>query len=406
MRILRICTAIGLALALLVPVLASAKGGEGEFAPDRVLVKFKAGTSNADKQKAHAKHGSRVIGEIEAINVQVVEVPAGKVKDKVKHYNGEKAVEYAEPDYIFQALGTPGDEYFDLQWGFNNTGQTGGTSDADIDAPEAWDVTAGGSDVKIAVIDSGIDQDHEDLASKIVANKNFSTSTTVDDLFGHGTHVAGIIAAVTDNEVGVAGAAYDCSLINGKVLRDDGVGYLSWVAEGIVWATDSGAKVINLSLGSPIPSLVLRASIDYAWSQGAVVVAAAGNDGLRKPVFPAYYKNCVAATATDANDAKAVFSTYGKWVDVAAPGVAIYSTLPNHSSLISDYFQTYEYGYLDGTSMSTAFVSGVAGLVWASEYGTDNATVRARIEDTADQAGEIWTTYRIPRVNAYNAVSP
>ncbi|MEW6574580.1 MAG: S8 family serine peptidase [Bacillota bacterium] len=407
MRAMRIYIAIALVLALLVPVLASAKGGEGEFASDRVLVKFKAGTSNVEKQKVHTKHGGRVIDEIAEIGVQVVQIPKGRVHEKVKGYKEEKVVEYVEPDYIVRLAGFPNDTGFSQQWGLHNTGTIEGSiPDADIDAPEAWTVTAGRPDIKIAIVDTGIDQGHEDLADNITDNINFTTDEGYDDLFGHGTHVAGIAAAVTNNATGVAGTAYECSLMNVKVLDQQGSGFVSWVASGIIWAANNGAKVINLSLGTSQPSVALKVAVDYAWAHGAVVVAAAGNDGSRKRVFPAFYKDCIAVAASTPADAKADFSTYGGWVDIAAPGVQIYSTLPHDSSLITDYFQTYEYGYLDGTSMATAFVSGVAGLVWASEYGTDNIAVRARIEDTADQVGEIWTTYRIPRVNAYNAVSP
>lgn len=194
--------------------------------------------------------------------------------------------------------------------------------------------------------------------------------------------------------------------MNGKVLADDGSGFYSWVASGIVWAVDNGAKVINMSLAGRVPSLALKAAVNYAWLKGAVLVAAAGNSGIPAPSYPAFYKNCIAVAATDANDAKAGFSTYGKWVDVAAPGVDIYSTLPNHETTLTDLGLPLNYGYGSGTSMATPHVAGVAGLVWATGYYSDNAAVRNRIEDTADQVGTIWTRYRIPRVNAYNAVNP
>lgn len=392
-----------LCAALCVAVGVPGTGGAAErgekFAPDRILVKFKADASHTTRAALHAKHGGVVVGEIPALGVQIVQVPSGRVMEKVAAYRGEKAVEFAEPDYEAEAFFIPNDPYFSKEWGLHNTGQTGGTYDADIDAPEAWDLSTGGA-VRVAVLDTGIDQNHEDLASKIMANKNFTTSRTVDDRYGHGTHVAGIIGAVTDNGKGVAGTAPGCALMNVKVLDDQGRGYYSWVASGIVWAADNGAKVLNLSLGGASPSDTLKAAVDYAWGKGVVLVAAAGNNGTSDPYYPAYYDPCIAVTATDSNDGKASFSNYGAWVDVAAPGVDIFSTVPNHRNRLS----LLNYGYLSGTSMAAPFVSGTAALVWATSYGTDNASVRARVQNAADAipgTGEYWV---YGRVNAYNAV--
>ncbi|MDQ0287815.1 thermitase [Desulfofundulus luciae] len=376
----------------------------GGTAPSRVVVKFKAGTDDAVKRKVHAMHGGRVVREIPALGVQVVEVPAEKAKEKADAYQREGSVEFAEPDCVAKALEIPNDSYFSKQWDMNNTGQTGGKPDADIDAPEAWDVTASSPSVKIAILDTGIDQDHEDMAGKIVGNVNFTISPTVDDFFGHGTHVAGIAAAVGNNEKGIAGTAYNASLMNVKVLDDTGSGYYSWIAEGIVWAVDNGARVINMSLGGTQPSRLLEQAVNYAWSKGAVLVAAAGNEGSKQPLYPAAYKNCIAVAATDANDQKAAFSSYGKWVTVAAPGVNIFSTLPNHPSVVGSYLGVTGYGALDGTSMATPHVSGVAALVWASKYGTGNQAVRKRIESTADRIAGTGTYWAYGRVNAYNAV--
>ena len=358
-------------------------------APDRILVKFQPGTLEATKGDINRKYGGTVVDAIPGIGVQVVKIPKDQVEDKVKGYLREASVQFAEPDYIATAVFEPDDTYFANQWGMTQ-----------IDAPEAWDITQGSADIKIAILDTGIDQDHEDLAAKIVANTNFTDSPTVDDNYGHGTHVAGIAAAITNNGKGVAGVGFNSSLMNGKVLGDDGSGYYSWIANGITWAANNGAKVINLSLGSTWPSRTLQSAVNYAWNNGVVVVAAAGNSNSGRAFYPAYYTNCIAVAATDQSDAKASWSNFGKWVDIAAPGVDIFSTLPNHSNQIG----ILNYGSLSGTSMSTAHVAGVAALVWATGYGTSAFSVRNRIQGTADSAGTMWSKYRIKRVNAYKAV--
>jgi thermitase len=188
--------------------------------------------------------------------------------------------------------------------------------------------------------------------------------------------------------------------MNVKVLGDNGSGYYSWVAKGITWAADNGAKVINLSLGGPAGSGTLQNAVNYAWGKGCVIVVAAGNNGNGNPSYPAYYDNCIAVAATDPNDSKASFSNHGFWVDVAAPGVDIYSTLPNHKNQIGPR----NYGTLSGTSMAAPHVAGVAALVWATEYGTDNSAVRERIESTGDELEGTLGNYGIGRVNAYLAV--
>ena len=370
------------------------------FAPGRILVKFQPWASPADRAALHRVHGGLPIETIPGIEVEVVRVPAATEKAKVAAYARSPFVAYAEPDYIAYALDTPNDPYFSSQWGLNNTGQTGGTYDADIDAPEAWDVTHGCFTVTVAILDTGIDQDHEDLASKVLTYTNFTDSPDADDHYGHGTHVAGIVAAATDNGTGVAGVGYNSSLWNVKVLNDQGSGYYSWIANGIRWAADNGAKVINMSLGAKAKSRTLEDAVNYAWKKGVVLVAAAGNDGNSSPNYPAYYTNCIAVAATDHNDQKASFSQYGKWVDVAAPGVDIFSTFPNHSCVLGKN----NYGYGSGTSMATPHVAGVAALVWATGQCSTNSCVRQRIESTADPIPGTGTYWRWGRVNACKAV--
>ena len=219
----------------------------------QILVKFREGIPSNLVNALLLKNRATVADRIGALDVLVLSVPQFQEAKIIGALSKSLIVEYAEADFLAEAFFTPNDPYFAAnQWGLENTGQIiagqQGTADADIDASSAWDVALGGG-VKVAVLDTGVDQDHEDLSGKIFLQKNFTTSSSVDDFYGHGTHVAGIIAAVGDNGKGVWGGCPSCVILNGKVLRDDGAGYYSWIANGITWAADNQAKVINLSLG-------------------------------------------------------------------------------------------------------------------------------------------------------------
>jgi thermitase len=356
-----------------------------DFSSQQILVKFKSDVTLPEAAQIHRQLGGQVKETIPGIGVQVVTVPKGQAKEKAKTYSASAKVAYAEPDFVAQALGNPDDPGFVNQWGM-----------VKIQAPQAWDVTTGSSHVAIAILDTGVDLDHPDLAGKIVSNINFSDSPTTDDVYGHGTHVAGIAAAITNNGVGVAGLGYSCTIMNVKVLGDTGAGAYSWIASGIVWAADNGAEVINLSLGGLSASSTLEDAINYAWGKGVVIVAAAGNNGDTTPFYPAYYNSCIAVAATDGNDARASWSNYGDWVDVAAPGLNIYSTLKYDS-----------YGYKSGTSMASPHVAGLATLVFTTVSDSDgdgklNDEVRAQIQATCDNIGV--GGIGSGRINAYRAV--
>ncbi len=253
-----------------------------------------------------------------------------------------------------QATYSPDDDYLAERWGVD-----------EIEAPQAWQITRGDEAVVVAVLDTGIDEDNQDLAGRVVAEINFTDSSTSDDLYGHGTHMAGTIAAI----------APECRLMNVKVADDTGKCDPSIVARGIMWAVDHGAKVINLSLAMT-GSAELEEAVNYAWRQGAVLVAAAGNKGTSEPSYPAYYGNCLAVAGTNENNSLALLSSYGDWVDVAAPGFNIYSELPEN-----------QYGYKTGTSAAGAHVSGTAALVFSvagdtNGSGMANDEVRWAIENS------------------------
>jgi thermitase len=352
---------------------------------EQILVKFKPDVTLPEAAEIHRQLGGQVKETIPDIGVQVVTVPKGQEIAKVKAYSANARVAYAEPDFVAQALGSPDDPWFGNQWGMVR-----------IRAPQAWDVTTGSPAISIAILDTGVDQDHPDLADKVISNVNFSNSATADDIDGHGTHVAGIAAAITNNGIGVAGLGYGSTIMNVKVLGDTGSGSYSWLASGIVWAADNGADVINMSLGGSSASATLEAAINHAWAKGVVVVAAAGNNGNSAPFYPAYYTNCIAVAGTDSLDRLAGWSNYGNWIDVAAPGVSIVSTLVNN-----------RYGVKSGTSMASPHVAGLAALVFTVATDTNgngrlNDEVRATIQDNCDDIGVSGIGSGL--INAYKAV--
>jgi len=384
----------------------SVKAKNEDFVSGQILVKFKSGTSQEDKNKQLENNKAKVKNKIEQLDTYVLQVPANAEEKVVAALSKNPHVEYAELDYKAEAFLVPNDTYFtQRQWGLENTGQTingvVGVVDADVDGPTAWNTTQGG--VKVAILDTGIDQNHEDLSAKVVLQRNFTDSPTPDDLYGHGTHVGGIVAAVTNNGLGVAGGCPNCQLMNGKVLNDSGSGAYSWIANGITWATDNGAKVINMSLGGSVRSRTLENAVNYAWNRGVVVVAAAGNSANTSKTYPGAYNNAIAVAATNNKDQKASFSSYGvKWVDVAAPGENIYSTFPNHPYKIN---KSLNYDYASGTSMATPMTSAVAALIWSTPYGTSASQVRARLESTADKISGTGVYWSKGRVNSANAVA-
>jgi thermitase len=274
----------------------------------------------------------------------------------------DPAVESVGYNYLCRLAYTPNDPRFSSQWGLRKTG-----------FESAWDLTRG-SRVKVALVDTGAAVRHEDLRGKAALGWDFvNNDRTVKDLSGHGTHVASIAAARTDNREGVAGGCPNCHLLIAKVFDGKGTGTVARVAKGIVWSADHGAAVINLSLVHPNPSPADKAAVDYATSKGAVVVAAAGNGDTNNPSYPAAYSNAIAVAATTNDDRRASFSNYGGWVDVAAPGVNVLSAIPGG------------YAPWSGTSMATPHVSALAALLAAQGHHRD--LIRARVLETAVDLG-------------------
>lgn len=352
------------------------------FEPGTLLVKFREPDWMGARVAVWAD-GARVASEIPSLGVTRIRLsPRRSLQAALRYYRSLRAVEYAEPNYVFHADFTPNDPQFANQYAHQK-----------IQSQSAWNLCQGSPSVIIAIVDTGTDYTHPDLQGKVVAGFDFvnNDADPMDDN-GHGTHCAGIAAANTNNSVGVAGVGFNCSVMPVKVLNAAGSGYLDAVANGVTYAVDHGAKVVSMSLGGGSGTLTLQNAVDYAWNHGVVVVAAAGNSSTTTPSYPAFYTNCIAVASTDSNDLRSSFSNYGTWVDVAAPGSNILSTVPGGG-----------YEYWSGTSMATPAVAGLAGLLYAYlGPSTPSATIRARIENNCDPVGSFVVK---GRVNAYKALN-
>ena len=374
-------------LALVAGLAGTAQAAK--YDDDTVIVKFAGDVSSAQRAALFDTAGvNRKIGTVTGLGAQVVNVQ-GDPAVVARRLNRSVLVSYAEPNFILRATAIPNDPLFPELYGLNNTGQTGGSADADIDAPEGWDAAGLGAfpasgGTKIGIVDTGIDSSHTELSGKAVdcaaSLGGLLTSGTCADDNMHGTHVAGTIAAKANNSAGVAGVAFNSPLSICKALYTAaGTGMTSDVAACIVWAHQRGAKVISMSLGGGA-STTLKNAVAAAWENGSaagsVLVAAAGNDGDGTLNYPAAYPEVISVAATDHNDARATFSNANADVEVAAPGVNVLSTIPGG-----------QYAELSGTSMATPHTSGVVGVL-RQLFPADTASgIRSRLDAAVDDLG-------------------
>jgi thermitase len=386
----------------LTPAFGSASGPEnippppGDYRSGVVLVKLKPLVATKSAASVLAAEGLVVLEEIPTIDVQVVAVDSGQELAVAEQLKQNPLVEYAEPDYIVYGFGTANDEYYTEQWNLVR-----------IQADQAWDITTGDNDITIAIVDTGVDLAHPDLSSKIVSGWDFENNdNSPQDDHGHGTQVAGVAAAASNNSIGIAGVSWGAKIMPIKVLNSANWGTVSNVAAGITYAADHGAEIINLSLGKrllPDPD-TLKQAVDYAYGQGCLMVAAANDDGSSTVVYPAGYSNVLAVGATDYSDKWMNTSGHGSYIDVVAPGQEIPVTHWNQTS-----GSTYSLG--GGTSVATPHAAGLAALIWSLQPSYTVTDVINIIEwtsedITASPAGSGWDEYTgWGRINARRALA-
>lgn len=288
----------------------------------------------------------------------------------ITYFSRLEGVEYAEPNYILtqNEINLPNDVFYRERYQWNLPM---------IAAEKGWTKSKGIEDIEIAVVDTGVDLDHPDLKNRLTQGYNaIEDSNNPDDDNGHGTHVAGIIASETNNREGIAGLTWYNRIMPIKVMGKEGYGTTFHIAEGIIWATDHGADVINLSLGNYQPSEVLHEAVKYAFNKNVVLIAAAGNDNTDQPSYPAAYPEVLSVSAVDYDGSRAEFSNYGDYIDVTAPGVHIPSTYIDSN-----------YASLSGTSMAAPHVSGLAGLMLSGNTELSNKEVMRVIKSSAYDIG-------------------
>ncbi len=363
------------------------------------------------------------------------------VEDAVPAFKSTSGILYAEPNYKIKLLSTfPNDPNFAQLWGMHNEGQTGGTEGADIEAPEAWDIATDANSIIVAVLDTGVDYTHPDLADNIWVNEaelngiqgvDDDENDYVDDVYGwdfadgdadpkdyyyHGTHCAGTVGAAGGNDEGVVGVCWNVKIMNLKVFPNYGdETFISGAIKAIEYAVDKEAKILSNSWGGGPDSNSLREAIQAADANGVLFVAAAGNypqlpwlDNDAIPVYPASYdcNNVISVMSTDHDDNRSSFSHYGaNSVDLGAPGSDILSTFPTYeTSAMSGYGYSTNYEMISGTSMATPHVAGACALVWSMNPALSHLEVKDIILDTVDVTDPQLECVSEGRLNLYNAI--
>lgn len=390
-----LAAALGAAQAHAAPAGPGSQATAKPYDEQTVIVRYRDDVGLLDRQSLLERSGvQRTLGQLPAADADVVRVapdPA-RVADRLEQ---SAKVAYAEPNYVVSAQRRPRDPFYRELYGLHNRGQTGGRGDADIDAPGGWrkaglgSFPKGGQGVPVGIIDTGIDRDHPDLAGKtracaesverLLGGDRMREGQCFDDT-GHGTHIAGVIGAHANNGIGVTGVAFDSPLIVCRALGGaDQTGTVADVARCMHWAQEKGARVISMSFAGPRSETLRHAVMEVyrkGSRRGAVLVAAAGNDGGEAVSYPAGFQQVISVATTDDEDRHASFSNIHRTVELAAPGVDIVST-----------WEDGRYHELSGTSMSTPYVAGVAAQVRGTDRRMPARKVRAILKRSADDLG-------------------
>ena len=393
----------GLVLVFAVP---AADGADSQYVKHQVIVKYAPGSSSSSRSAAARLGGvTDVVGRVAGVGAEVVQV-TGDARSAAAALNRSSAVLYAEPDYVMHALAVPNDPDYTQLYGL-----------AQMQAPTGWDEAGlggfpSGNGVKVGIVDTGVDQTHEDLVGQTVncaGVKSFGIAGLIGgdptivggkctDDNDHGSHVSGTVAAIANNGKGVAGVAFNSRLAECKALSSSGSGSTTGVANCIVWAAQQGVRVISMSLGGGA-STTLQQAVQTAWNNGngAVVVAAAGNDGNSTVEYPAGYPEVVSVAAVDANRAHASFSNTNSDVEVSAAGVNVLSVKRGGG------YQT-----LSGTSMATPHAAGVAALIAFHNPTWTAAQIRSKLDSSTDDLGAAGrdSTFGFGLVDLAKALAP
>lgn len=344
--------------------------GVSHYHVQQLVVKFKKEPSQQDLKQIQQELNTT---QMKKLGYTYMFESSKMNMEEMIHYFKKWDVEYTEPHYLYMTNETaeadqPNDElYASYQWNLPK-----------IDTIEGWDVTKGAEEIIVAVVDTGVDLDHPDLEGRLVEGINIiDEQVPPDDDVGHGTHVAGVIAASVNNLEGIAGMSWYNKIMPVKVLDSTGAGSTYNVAAGIIWAVDHGAKVINLSLGNYAEAQFLHDAVKYAYDKDVVLIAATGNDNTSQPGYPAAYEEVFAVGATNSSEEKAIFSNFGNYVDVTAPGENIASTYPSN-----------RYAALSGTSMASPHVAALAAMIRSVNPSLSNEEVMDIIRETALDLGE------------------
>jgi subtilisin family serine protease/fibronectin type 3 domain-containing protein len=344
---------------------------ESDYKDGEVIVKLKPSLSQQSINSKLGKFEAKAISKDK--HLQLVKLPKGKgLETFLNELSIDPEILNAEPNYLLKMEYTPNDTFYSSQWYLPK-----------INVPQAWDVTQGTAGATVAIIDGGVDVTHPDLKDNIISPYNAVNGTTTLVADDHGTHVAGIVAAAINNGAGIAGVAPKTEIMPIDVFNGAALASISDIASGIYYAADHGAKIINMSLGSQTYSEALETAVNYAYSKGVLLVAAAGNNGTSTPVYPAAFNNVISVSASNSSDQITSWSSFGAYIDIAAPGEDIYSTTPSN---------TYSYG--SGTSMASPVVAGVAALVLAKDYSLTNNQVKSILfTSTQDLGSSGWDSY-------------